>query len=68
MEFEAEGSDNRLVITNENIIFKKGSNVGTYVDDDGLKTDNITVSDEIRLGKWSLVTHGDGNVGLVWKG
>lgn len=68
MEFGKEDSDSRVVITNEAIIFKKGSNVATYIDDDGLKTDNITVSDEVRLGKWSLVTHGEGNIGLIWRG
>lgn len=61
-----EGSENCIIITNTKMIFQRGTNVGTYIDDDGLNVENIT-ADEMRLGNWALVTHGEGNIGLIWR-
>ena len=68
IELGESDSDFKLLITNTRIMFKQGSNTPTYINTDGLVTQNIEVKDEIRQGEFVWRIHGNGNLGLIWKG
>lgn len=70
----AEGdSDFKQVITNKASRIMDGSNVVTEMDNEGINTENLTSRGEYRQkpanasGYWAWVTHGKGNLGLMWK-
>lgn len=61
-------SDYKLLITNTAILFYKGDTVINSIDAEGNTTRNNIVEGEIKQGGFSWVVHGNGNLGLVWKG
>ena len=67
IELGESDSDFKLLITNTRIMFMNGANVPTYINTSGLVTENIEVRGEIHQGGWAWVTHGNGNLGLMWK-
>lgn len=68
IELGKTSSDYKVLITNTKILFKVGSNTPTSIDANGLNTDNITVDNELRQGGFVWIIHGNGNLGLAWKG
>lgn len=66
----------KLLITNTRIIFIQGSiidgvitgDILTYINTRGLVTKNIEVENEITQGEFVWKIHGQGNLGLIWKG
>lgn len=60
-------------ITNTQILFSDGSSVPTRIETDGLKTENITVENELRQtndnisGCFVWAVRSNGNYGLSWK-
>ena len=68
IELGKTSSDYKVLITNTKILFKVGSNAPTSIDANGLNTDNITVDNELRQGGFAWIIHGEGNLGLAWKG
>jgi hypothetical protein len=71
IELGKEGSKFKLQITNTRIMFIDDSDNPTFIDDDSLRTENITVDKELRQGGFVWALHGDGenkNLGLMWKG
>lgn len=61
-------SDFKLLITNTRIMFMEGSNTPTYINTKGLVTKNIEVEEELMQGGFVWRIHGNGNLGLIWKG
>ena len=68
IELGESDSDFKLLITNTRIMFREGSNTPTYINTSGLVTKNIEVEEEIRQGEFIWRIHGNGNLGLMWKG
>jgi hypothetical protein len=68
IELSEGDSDFKHVITNKSSDIMDGENVVTQMDTDGIKTENLEVRGEHRQGGWAWVTHGKGNLGLMWKG
>lgn len=71
----AEGdTDFKQVITNAKTMFMNGDKVGTEIDTDGVRTDNMRVDTEIRhtnptkTGSYVWAFRANGNYGLSWKG
>ena len=67
----------RLRITNTSVIFFDGPTSGTTVDKDGITTNNVTLSGEMRQtnpgavegsGSFVWAMRQNGNYGLTWKG
>ena len=71
LAFGESDTDYRLLITNTRILFLKGSEILTTINTRGLVTKTIEVEEEFRMpydqGYWVWMTHGNGNLGLVWK-
>ena len=66
IELGESDSDSKLLITNTRIIFKRGSNTGTYIDDSGFVTDNTTINGELRQGNFVWKQRSNGHYGLSW--
>lgn len=61
-------SNFKLLITNTRIMFMNGANVPTYINTNGLVTQNIEVKGEIVQGGYVMLNTADGGWGLLWKG
>ena len=61
-------SDFKLLITNTRIMFMNGGNTPTYINTNGLVTQNIEVKGEIVQGGYVMLNTSDGGWGLLWKG
>lgn len=60
------GSEFKVIITNEQIAFMEGSAVPAYISGQTLISQNIEVKQQLMQGGFAWITHG-GNLGLVWK-
>lgn len=67
VELSEGDSDFKQIITNTETRFVDGDAVKTRINADGVHSDNITVKDELRHGKWVWATRKNGNYGLTWK-
>ena len=61
-------SDFKLLVTNTRIMFVNGTNIPTYINTNGLVTQNIEVQGEIVQGGYAMLNTSDGGWGLLWKG
>lgn len=68
IELGESDSDFKLLITNTKIMFQNGSSTPTYINTNGLVTEDIQVNNEILQGGFVWKIHGSGNLGLLWKG
>ena len=68
IELGESDSDFKLMITNTRIMFMNGSNIPTYINTNGLVTQNIEVKGEIVQGGYVMLNTADGGWGLLWKG
>ncbi len=68
IELGESDSDFKLLITNTRIMFMNGGNVPTYINTNGLVTQNIEVQGEIVQGGFVMLNTSDGGWGLLWKG
>jgi hypothetical protein len=68
IELGKSTSDFKVLITNTRIMFRNGSNVPTYINTNGLVTQNIEVKGEIVQGGYVMLNTSDGGWGLLWKG
>lgn len=68
IELGESDSDFKLLITNTRIMFREGPDTPTYINTSGLVTKNIEVEEEVRQGGFVWRIHGNGNLGLIWKG
>jgi hypothetical protein len=56
------------MITNTRIMFMNGANVPTYINTNGIVTQDIEVQGEIIQGGFVMLNTSDGGWGLLWKG
>lgn len=68
IELGESDSNFKLLITNTRIMFMNGSNVPTYINANGVVTQNIDVKGEIVQGGYVMLNTSDGGWGLLWKG
>lgn len=68
IELGESDSDFKLLITNTRIMFRHGSSIPTYINTNGLVTQNITVENEIVQGGYAMLKLSDNSWGLLWKG
>lgn len=68
IELGESDSDFKLLITNTRIMFRSGSNVPTYINTNGLVTQNIEVKGNIVQGGYAMLNTSDGGWGLLWIG
>lgn len=68
VELSEEDGDDKLLLTNENVVFVDGENEGTKITKDSVATHNITIDGEFRQGSLAWGFRANGNYGLMWKG
>lgn len=68
IELGESDSNFKLMITNTRIMFMNGANVPTYINTNGIVTQNIEVKGEIVQGGYVMLNTSDGGWGLLWKG
>lgn len=68
IELGESDSDFKLLITNTRIMFRHGSSTPTYINTNGLVTQNIEVEGEIVQGGYVMMRMSDDGWGLLWKG
>lgn len=68
IELGESDSNFKLMITNTRIMFMNGANVPTYINTNGIVTQNIEVQGEIIQGGYVMLNTADGGWGLLWKG
>lgn len=68
IELGESDSDFKLLITNTRIMFINGSNIPTFINTNGLVTQDIEVKGEIVQGGYTMLNTSDGGWGLLWKG
>lgn len=68
IELGESDSNFKLMITNTRIMFMEGNNTPTYINTNGLVTENLTVNGEIHHGNWVWKQRSNGNYGLQWVG
>jgi phage minor structural protein len=68
IELGESDSNFKLMITNTRIMFMNGANVPTYINTNGVVTQNIEVKGEIVQGGYVMLNTADGGWGLLWKG
>lgn len=68
IELGESDSNFKLLVTNTRIMFMNGSNIPTYINTNGIVTQNIDVKGEIVQGGYVMLNTSDGGWGLLWKG
>lgn len=68
IELGESDSNFKLLITNTRIMFMNGGNVPTYINTNGIVTQDIEVQGEIVQGGYVMLNTADGGWGLLWKG
>ena len=68
IELGESDSNFKLLITNTRIMFMNGANVPTYINTEGLVTQNIKVKGNIVQGGYAMLNTSDGGWGLLWIG
>ncbi len=68
IELGESDSDFKLLITNTRIMFMNAGNVPTYINTNGLVTQDIEVKGEIVQGGYVMLNTSEGGWGLLWKG
>ncbi len=61
-------SDFKLLITNTKMIFREGTNILAYFNNQSLHIGKAVIEDELQQGGFVWKTRSNGNMGLVWKG
>ena len=68
VELSEENGTEKLLLTNENMVFVDGENEGTKLDKDSVSTGSMIVNKEIQHGPLVWAFRANGNYGLIWKG
>lgn len=64
----ANNSEFEVAITNTDIKFKEGDEIPASISNKKLNIDTAQVNNELQFGGFAWIPHGDGNMGVVWKG
>lgn len=68
VELEEEGSTEKVLLTNETMVFTEGENEGTKLTKDSVTTGTLTADVEIRQRSLAWGFRANGNYGLMWRG
>ena len=61
-------SDFKLLITNTRIMFKEGTSVPAYFNNQSMHIKKAVIEEELQQGGFMWKARSNGNLGLVWKG
>lgn len=62
-----EGSDFKVVISNNDIKFMEGALTPAYINNNAMNIDNAIIDNELKVGNFVWSQRANGNLGLVWK-
>lgn len=68
IELGESDSDFKLLITNTRIMFREGSGVPAYFNNQSMYIKKAVVEEELRQGEFIWKARSNGNLGLIWKG
>lgn len=68
IELGESDSDFKLLITNTRIMFKEGTNVPAYFNNQSMHIKKAVIEEELQQGGFVWKVRQNGNMGLVWKG
>lgn len=68
IELGESDSDFKLLITNTRIMFKEGSDVPAYFNNQSMYIKKAVIEEELQQGQFVWKARGNGNLGLIWKG
>lgn len=68
IELGESDSDFKLLITNTRIMFKEGTNVPAYFNNQSMHIQKAVIDEELQQGGFMWKVRSNGNLGLVWKG
>jgi hypothetical protein len=58
----------KLLITNNSIMFKEGTNTPAYINNESLYINKAVIEEELQQGEFVWQARSNGNLGLIWKG
>lgn len=61
-------SDFKLIITNTRIMFREGTGVPAYFNNQSMHIKKAVIEEELQQGEFVWKARANGNLGLVWKG
>lgn len=61
-------SDFKLLITNTRIMFREGTGVPAYLNNQSLFINKAVIEEELQQGEFVWKARSNGNLGLIWKG
>jgi hypothetical protein len=68
IELGESDSDFKLLITNTRIMFKEGTGIPAYFNNQSMHIEKAVVEEELQQGGFMWKVRSNGNLGLVWKG
>lgn len=68
IELGESDSDFKLLITNTRIMFREGSGVPAYFNNQSMHIKKAVIEEELQQGGFMWKVRANGNLGLVWKG
>lgn len=68
IELGETDSDFKLLITNTRIMFKEGTGVPAYLNNQSLFVKKAVIEEELEQGQFVWKARSNGNLGLMWKG
>lgn len=68
VELAEDDSTDKLLMTNEKMVFTDGTNEKTKVGKDSVESDTVIVNKELQHGPLAWGFRANGNYGLMWKG
>lgn len=68
IELGQSGTDFKMVITNQRILFMEGTNTPAYMTNQSLYIKKAVIEEELQQGGFVWQARSNGNLGLIWKG
>lgn len=68
IELGQSGTDFKMVITNQRILFMEGTNTPAYMTNQSLFIEKAVINQELQQGDFVWQARLNGNLGLMWKG
>lgn len=67
IELGKTDSEFKLLITNDSIMFKEGTNTPAYINNESLYINKAVIEEELQQGEFVWKARSNGNLGLIWK-
>lgn len=68
IELGQSGTEFKMVITNQRILFMEGTNTPAYMTNQSLYIKKAVIEEELQQGGFVWQARSNGNLGLIWKG